>query len=135
MGDIKKGVPRGKCRRELKKNGFEACVELKRNMSAQEVKNVILRAFDTEAKVTDYQVLSSSQDAKLCVAEHQHPNGEDIIEKTSLKKIATVHMQKGAGKCTLLSNTLLSLNVLFIFLRLTTAFRKFTKEPMLFLRL
>ena len=58
---LEKGVPKGKYRRHLKSDGNELTIEVKRNMSAKEVKNCILREFC----IGDYQVLCSTQDGKL----------------------------------------------------------------------
>ena len=43
--DSTRGIPKGKYRKELKANGFEKTIEVKRNFSSQEIKNEIIRAF------------------------------------------------------------------------------------------
>ena len=77
-----KGVPKGKDRHKLKRDGDEQVIEVKRNMSAKEVKNCILRAFLIE----NYNVLKSTQDGKLSIAENQMPAGDDAIENITKRK-------------------------------------------------
>ena len=80
--NLEKGVPKGKYRRHLKSDGNELTIEVKRNMSAKQVKNCILREFS----IGDYQVLCSTQDGKLTVAANQQPSGDYVIENICKRK-------------------------------------------------
>ncbi len=86
VGNPQRGIPKGRDRRKLRKDGDEKVVELKRNMSAKEVKNCLLRAF----LLDDYLVLKSTQDGKLSIATDQQPSGDRVIENitkcTSVRK-------------------------------------------------
>ena len=73
--DSDKSVPKGKYRKQLKKDGHEAVIEVKRNFSSQEIKNLILRAF----KISDYNILNCT-DGKFIIAKNHLPAGDDLID-------------------------------------------------------
>lgn len=81
--DASKGVPKGKTRRELREKELEKTMDLKRNMSFQEVKNVILRAFG----ICGFIVLSSTAESKLNVATNQQPTGDEVIECVTKRRL------------------------------------------------
>lgn len=80
--DSTKGVPKGKYRKELKKNGREKVIEIKRNYSAQEIRNAIIRAFS----FTDYKILSCTLDGKFTYATCHVPTGDELIEGITKRK-------------------------------------------------
>ena len=82
VNNVARGIPKGKYRRELKKDGQEVVVKLKRNMSAREVKNSLIRG----TKLSNYQILAPSQVGKLVYAENQDPTGDEVIENITKRK-------------------------------------------------
>ena len=75
-------MPKGKIRKQLKSNGRENVIEVRRNYSAQEVRNLIIRAFG----FADYKILTCTQDGKFVVAKNHLPSGDDVIEGITKKK-------------------------------------------------
>lgn len=87
--DASAGVPKGKYRKQLKKNGCEKVVELKRNNSSQEVKNTIIRAFG----FASYSILNCTPDGKFVIAKNSLPSGDEVIECITKKKFP-LYIQK-----------------------------------------
>lgn len=74
--DLKRGVPRGNYRADLKKNGSEAMIDVTKSMSSQQLKNAFLVAFN----IRDFEILSCS-DGKFHVQNScQHLDAGDIID-------------------------------------------------------
>lgn len=80
--DSTKGVPKGKYRKELNKNGRVQIIEIKRNYSALEIRNEIIRAFN----FTDYKLLSCTLDGKFTYATSHLPTGDELIEGITKRK-------------------------------------------------
>ena len=81
MVEPSQGVPKGKRRRNLKDEGFEEVIEVKRNMSPSDVQAKIASAFGT----IDYQLLSV-QDGKFVLSHNQKPSGDEIVEIITKRK-------------------------------------------------
>jgi len=73
--DPAKGIPKSKYRRELKENGCEEVIEIKRNMTFDQVNSEILKSFGT----TDYKILHP-KDGKLILGSNQTPTGDELVE-------------------------------------------------------
>lgn len=80
--NAKKGIPKGKYRKELKDQEHEKNIEFKRNFSSQEVKNEIIRAFN----FSDYCFLSCAPDGKLATSKNQLPTEYELIEGITKRK-------------------------------------------------
>ena len=76
INDVKRGVPRGNYRKDLRKKGKEAIVEVRRNMSPQQVKRVISKNFC----IPDFEILSATQDGKLRRADFQCLSGDNAVD-------------------------------------------------------
>ena len=81
MVEPSQGVPKGKRRRNLKDEGFEEVIEVKRNMSPSDVQAKIASAFGT----IEYQLLSV-QDGKFVLSHNQKPSGDEIVEIITKRK-------------------------------------------------
>ena len=77
------GVPKGKVRRELQEKKLEQTVDLKRNMSFQEVKNCIIRAFS----ISNFTVLNATKEGVFNIAANQQPTGDEVIESITKKRL------------------------------------------------
>ena len=73
--DASKGLPKGKYRKQLKKD-CEKVIEVKRNYSSQRIKNEIIRAFN----FSDYKILNCTPEGKFTIAKNHLPTGDELIE-------------------------------------------------------
>ena len=73
-------VPKGYARSQLNKAGCIIKLEFRRNMSSQEVKNVILRGFSKFDDVENAQYLRCGQDNVLYLSKEQQLDGDGIFE-------------------------------------------------------
>lgn len=80
--DAAKGIPKGKYRKELKKNGSEKTIEIKRYFSPQNIRSTIIKAFG----FSDYKILNCTSDGKLIYAADHLPSGDDVIEGMTKRK-------------------------------------------------
>ena len=79
--DSAKNVPEGKDLKELKKNGMEQVIKIRRNFSAQQVKDEIIRAFGC----SDYKILKCTLDGKFLIENDYLPSGDEVEEITKKK--------------------------------------------------
>ena len=79
--DPSKGVPKNKYRRQLKENGFEEIIEVKRNMCSADIKNAISRVFGE----IDYRILCP-KDGKFVIGTNQNPTRDELVEIMTKRK-------------------------------------------------
>ena len=74
-------IPKGKGRKALKEDGYEQTIEVKRNMSGDQIKAKILNEFF----ISRYLMLTTTQAGTLVVAKDRLPDGKQVIETTVRK--------------------------------------------------
>ena len=81
MVEPSQGVPKGTRQRNLRDEGFEEVIEVKRNMSPSDVQSKIAAAFGN----INYQLLSV-QDGKFIPSHNQKPSGDEVVEIITRRK-------------------------------------------------
>ena len=79
--DPSKGIPKKNYCRQLRENGYEEIIEVKRNMSSVEIKSAICRAFGA----IEYKILCA-KDGKFVVGTNQNPTGDELVEIMTKRK-------------------------------------------------
>ena len=81
LKNFTKALPKGKRRRVLSSQGRMKTVKLVRSMTALQVKNIILRAYE-DLKLTTFVVLDTTESGHhLIKADDQDMNGESAIRR------------------------------------------------------
>ena len=81
--DPSKGLPKNKCCRELKENGYEEVIGIKRNMSSVAVRKAISSAF--QFSETEFRILCVKR-GKSVVDTNQKPTGGELVEIVTKRK-------------------------------------------------
>ena len=119
--NLERGVPRGNYRLDLKRNGNEVILEIKRAMSILQVRNALLQSF----KISDFKILSCA-DGKFVESDTQAPDGNYIMEtigggKSSMyileiNKVNNSVLFKAGNLCFIYINRILVVEPILLFI-------------------